>query len=69
MCQNCQTVCNFDPSGAFCGVPNQCYSACGVQCWSVGYETGGGGSYGPGGCSGKYNIFIEYILYSKNWNK
>ena len=53
VCQNCQTVCNFDPSGAFCGVSNQCHAECGVQCWSVGYETFGGGSYGPGGCSGK----------------
>jgi len=36
----------------WCGTANICHASCGVQCWSTGGATNGGGGI-SGGCSGK----------------
>lgn len=63
-CSSCTHVCRFNASGCTTCSRGNCFQDCGVQCWNNGNTV----DYGSG-CSGKYNIFIEYILYSKNWNK
>lgn len=63
--QYCRLNCGGVPCNNVCINADCNFDAAAFQPCTTCYTSASGGS----GCSGKYNIFIEYILYSKNWNK